>query len=1136
MYTFPRSTTYFHFRRIFILFFTFFLFQTAVIYAQTSANTSNALDSIQFGSASSESAHHFIDLGSPEGTGAFGLTYREIAASSDRADAGNPADNRVLTFTLNCSATLQNYLTIQLWGSDTTPDVIYLYNSSQGYDVKDYYTTNQPEIDFQVPLQGTQSQPEAMYPGRFVYETVPIPLAMTQGKTSVTLTLNAATSYGYYDSGTTQLAYGNNSRAIYAAYTHTDPELTLSASAPQGSAPPATAPVSVAYDSSYLASIQAAMATGIQSVLNNQAFGPEWSDAVSAGEVPAEIYGYFTPGRSPSNQETEAQWLNDAATDTSAGNNVSMQRLDELAYVYVTPNLLPQYYQNPTVEQAIVAALDSYSFMQAQNGCWGDMVAWDGIGATTASATNPYGRADAQCSPIEGAGTWAIGSAIALLQNESSFREQLNQPINSTLEPGVLRYQAYQTMLVNNMKFLNSSIGPGHAPSQELLQARSYLYSNIALQALDKIYGTSDALSNSAMMPYLDVAFGLEVNQYGGLWISHGGLGLEVDGTGNGSYDGGYGHDDVEDMVLIAEALSKYGIETSSSHPLRTIAMRAVDAFTNFIYPSLVADNSGLFTSTLREEEAITFRKNYDTGEITTGSNYIDAAEFDDPYAIHAFYLEAENGLTWSIPSFSDGFFDTTIDDYLREFKDYSALCAEYNTESDPSNINFLAENGHPNGVWADPTASTIAIKQNGELLYMVLNWRPLEYPGNAQQPSAAHEVVDNIARIHDMTATTDRIATVMMPATTATGASGDYKSGAFGTLYVARYGRYLVGLNWQSNPTSMALAPDMTTGTAIDLASGNLINLTTTNSVMVPAEGAVALYWTNPIATLSTNSLTFPPTTINSTAIQKLTLTNPGNGPLMIGSITISGSNASSFSSNSNCGSTLSADASCTIETTFAPSTLGSYRATLSVLTSASSKAQTVTLTGTATNISTGGGSGSSPPPASLAMNLTPSSLSLSPGSVGTVQLLLTPAGGLSGAIALTCTSPESFITCQVPASVTLSSGAASAAISISVASTDSSIAKNTAPRLWLAGLTSIAFALLLPWSLRKPKHKYPWLIALFAAALICSLTACGSSSKQVTPPTTTPPPAGSYTLTITASGSGLKQPATTTLSVNVS
>jgi hypothetical protein len=171
---------------------------------------------------------------------------------------------------------------------------------------------------------------------------------------------------------------------------------------------------------------------------------------------------------------------------------------------------------------------------------------------------------------------------------------------------------------------------------------------------------------------------------------------------------------------------------------------------------------------------------------------------------------------------------------------------------TDPTGVTFLNETAHADGVWADPTGSTITIKHAGEKLAMVLNWRPLQAPGADNKPVASAEVVNNLARIHDTTGTTDRIATVMMPSSPATGSSGSYTSGTFGTLYVGRYGNYLVGLNWQANNATMALAPDMTSGMATDLASGTTYNLATTTSVVVPAGGAVALYQTAAALTMT--------------------------------------------------------------------------------------------------------------------------------------------------------------------------------------------------------------------------------------------------------------------------------------------
>ena len=168
---------------------------------------------------SGESAHSMTQPASTNGTGMFGQTTRVIAPSPTAP--GTPAGNAVLTFTMACDPTLQNYLTVKLWGGDTTPGVIYLYDATRGYALTNYEGQSVPELD-------DQDSTTPMSPGRFVYVTMPIPLASTQGKQTVTLTLNAAEAFSYYGGrATTDLGAGQTTRPIYSAFTHTDPMLNL---------------------------------------------------------------------------------------------------------------------------------------------------------------------------------------------------------------------------------------------------------------------------------------------------------------------------------------------------------------------------------------------------------------------------------------------------------------------------------------------------------------------------------------------------------------------------------------------------------------------------------------------------------------------------------------------------------------------------------------------------------------------------------------------------------------------------------------------------------------------------------------------------------------------------------------------
>ena len=107
----------------------------------------------------------------------------------------------------------------------------------------------------------------------------------------------------------------------------------------------------------------------------------------------------------------------------------------------------------------------------------------------------------------------------------------------------------------------------------------------------------------------------------------------------------------------------------------------------------------------------------------------------------------------------------------------------------------------------------------------------------------------------------------------------------------------------------------------------------------------------TSPSVTLSPNSLSFGNQLVGTTSqSQPVTLTNNGTALL-----TISGISANAgFSQTNNCGSTLAAGGSCTINVSFAPTTSGSAAGTLSVTDNASGSPQTISLSGNGTTQTT--------------------------------------------------------------------------------------------------------------------------------------------------------------------------------------
>jgi subtilase family serine protease len=103
------------------------------------------------------------------------------------------------------------------------------------------------------------------------------------------------------------------------------------------------------------------------------------------------------------------------------------------------------------------------------------------------------------------------------------------------------------------------------------------------------------------------------------------------------------------------------------------------------------------------------------------------------------------------------------------------------------------------------------------------------------------------------------------------------------------------------------------------------------------------------PTASLSVTSLAYGSQAINTiSASQTVTLTNTGSSTLTISSIVVGGANPSQYAFANSCGSTLAAGANCTIHGHFAPTSLGSKPASISITDNASNSPQTITLSGT--------------------------------------------------------------------------------------------------------------------------------------------------------------------------------------------
>jgi hypothetical protein len=262
------------------------------------------------------------------------------------------------------------------------------------------------------------------------------------------------------------------------------------------------------------------------------------------------------------------------------------------------------------------------------------------------------------------------------------------------------------------------------------------------------------------------------------------------------------------------------------------------------------------------------------------------------------------------------------------------------------------------------------------------------------------------------------------------------------------------------------------------------------------------------PQAVLSPSPLAFPGTIVGSAgAALPLTLSNPGSAALTISSISVTGANAADFSQTNNCGASLAASASCTINVTFNPASASSFSAALSVADNATGSPQSASLTGTGTTPqatlspnplafpSTAVGSSAASLPVTLSnpgtAALTISGISISGTNAG--SFAQTNNCGASLAAAATCTITVAFTPASagsLTASLSIADNAAGSPQAVSLAGTGTAPQAVLAPNPLAFPSTTVGVsATALPMTLSNPGN---------AALNITSIAVTGTSASS--------------------------------------
>lgn len=192
-------------------------------------NPALILDTLTIGNAASEGDHQ-LKLGASERfTGGLGEHSVKLLPSGTETRW----ESAPMEFVLKVDGEQQNYITVRLWGSDKGEELgrllVFVDGKQLGYrGAGDHGSLNQTEA-------------EAEAPGRFIYQTLPLPIHLTNGKSSVKVRVVALGPRWWY--GDTfekyQKPFTKESRGIYGFYTHTNCYFTPPASEKQGETPKA---------------------------------------------------------------------------------------------------------------------------------------------------------------------------------------------------------------------------------------------------------------------------------------------------------------------------------------------------------------------------------------------------------------------------------------------------------------------------------------------------------------------------------------------------------------------------------------------------------------------------------------------------------------------------------------------------------------------------------------------------------------------------------------------------------------------------------------------------------------------------------------------------------------------------------
>ncbi len=753
--------------------------------ALCASTQANSLDALYLHDSASEAAHAVVQTDTTAGVGALDETARWI----------NP-DGEIF-FDIAVDGTKQNYITARFWGGVSGNQGRIFLGNAAGTT-----TYNWGQFD--------DASSSEVAPDRWYYVTVPIPTSLTNGQSTVRLSLSAMGNASSYSNPPTTNTQTATTRGIYALFSHTDTHLQITDDVAQN-------PIVDPYDyGDYTApnSIQKLIEhNSLVSFANNIAFQVAAKQTLntSASNVPNSLLGAFDIRTGSSELDSlNATHYHHMRTD----NLGPMRGATILAYAY---NMYgTSFYQDATTLNNIALGLDYTRRAQGSSGGYVDVWSpqeWVG-GYEGSPRTVGTGS-------LEGITHGPIAQAFLLTYEDMQTAGLLDELIdddNNSATAMVTRRQAYIDLFKGFIDFHtgyfsdNTIQEPGHAPNQEVYQLVGLMTAYRALEAIDPT-AVNEVTFAPIIATRLDQAFGFSGSALNGsIWFTDDGLPLECCGLVGGGYSSEYGHGVSGEMFKVLE-MAEGLIPTQQLEKLKARTTQTASLWQHFLYPVYNEDG----TMDLRLEGAINWRNSKINGlqAIYQDPWFHAALEQNDPAAIRVLQLLAmDDSLAYD--AIDGGHYWQQSVWVMEQVARIDQILDELPEDS----LRLPHEAGQPDYAWVDPVGGAVSIKLDDRHIFMALNWH--------HGSSGTTPVANDIARIHEVSPTADFVATVYM--------ENPY---GFGELAYLTYDDLLIAANAND---ALSYQLDIPTGydSVFDLVSGDYIAVVGGQITLAPLQSVV--------------------------------------------------------------------------------------------------------------------------------------------------------------------------------------------------------------------------------------------------------------------------------------------------------